>query len=138
MALSQNGINYICQNFGDLSLCCIRTGLSWYYTLDGSDHLENGGTAQIVSRLASGLIDSLTMTSPARGIFTQADLNAANDSPVTLEDALLIAEHDDTSADQWCYGAEPPSPPSGMPWIPVIAGVTIAVVVGAMVWRKKK
>ena len=120
MTLSQNGLNYICQNFGDASLCCVRTGLSWYYTLEGTDYPENGGTAQVVSRLASGLIESLTMTSPARGMFTQAELNAANSGPVTLEDAKLVAEHDDTSADQWCYGAPPP--PSSPPiWKPIVA-----------------
>ncbi|GAI02552.1 unnamed protein product, partial [marine sediment metagenome] len=79
-------------------------GLSWYFTLEGTDYPETGGTAQIVARLASGLIDSLTMTDPARGTFTQAELNTANGDPVTLQDAKLVAEHDDTSADQWCYG----------------------------------
>ena len=135
MTLSQNGLNYICENFGDVNFCCVRTGLSWYYTLAGTDYPENGGTAQIVARLASGLIDSLTMTNPPRGTFTQADLNTANSGPVTLEDARLVAEHDDTSADQWCYGAEPPPE---IPWVPIIAGLAIATVVGVVVWKVKK
>jgi len=110
MTLSQNGINYICQNFGDTNLCCVRTGLSWYYTAGGTNYNETGGTAQIVSRLASGLIDSLTMTNPARGTFTQAQLNTANGSTVTLPDAQAVAQHDQ-SPNQWCYGAPPPTCP---------------------------
>ena len=134
MTLSQNGLNYICENFGDLNLCCVRTGLSWYYTVGGTDYPETGGTAQIVSRLASGLVDSLTMTNP-RGTFTQAELNTANSSPVTLEDARLIAEHDDTSADQWCYGDVPPT---GIPWALILASIGLATVAGVIVWKVKK
>ena len=103
MALSQAGIDYICQKFGDVNLCCINTGLSWYYTSGGTDYPESGGTAQIVSRLASGLIDSLTMTNPARGTFTQAQLNTANGGTVTIQDAQTITNHDEPTEDQWCY-----------------------------------
>ena len=103
MTLSQDGINYICLNFGDaINHCCVSTGLSWYYTYGGTDYPETGGTAQIVSRLASGLVDSLTMTSPATGTFTQAQLNTANGSPVTLQDAQQIAAHDEPSEGQYC------------------------------------
>jgi len=90
-------------NFGDTSLCCINTGLSWYFTRQGVDYPENGGTAQIVSRLASGLVDSLTMTSPPTGTFTQAELNTANGSQVSLQDAQDITNHDEPSEDQWCF-----------------------------------
>lgn len=110
MTLSQNGIDYICQNFGDANLCCVRTGQGWYYTAGGTNYNETGGTAQIVSRLASGLIDSLTMTNPARGTFTQEELNTANGSSVTLPDAQAVAQHDQ-SPNQWCYGAPPPTCP---------------------------
>ena len=138
MTLSQNGLNYICENFGDVNLCCVRTGLSWYYTLAGTDYPETGGTAQIVARLASGLIESLTMTSPSRGMFTQVDLNTANNGSVTLEDARLVAEHNDTSADQWCVGDEPP-PQKPIPWALVAAaGIAIATVAGVVIWQVKK
>ena len=103
MTLSLLGIQYICKNFGDVSFCCVRTGLSWYYTLAGTNYQETGGTAQIVSRLASGLIDSLTMTSPARGAFTKAELDAANAGPVTLQDAKEITDHDEQTEVQWCF-----------------------------------
>lgn len=110
MTLSQNGIDYICQRFGDINLCCVKTGLSWYYTREGTNYNETGGTAQIISRLASGLIESLTMTSPDRGTFTQAELNAANGSPVTIQDAQEIAYHDEPTEVQWCYVAAECSP----------------------------
>ena len=103
MTLSLLGIQYICENFGDTSLCCARTGLSWYYTVGTTDYPETGGTAQIVSRLASGLIDSLTMTSPPRGTFTKAQLDAANESTVTILDAKEITYHDEPTEVQWCF-----------------------------------
>jgi len=101
-SLTQNGIDYICQNFGDDNYCCVKSGLSWYYTVGGVDYPETGATAQIVSRLASGLIDSLTMTNPARGTFIQTDLNTANGGTVSLIDAKAITYHDESFEDQWC------------------------------------
>jgi len=103
MTLTVMGKQYICENFGDASFCCATSGLSWLYTVGGMDYNETGGTAQAVSRLASGLIDSLTMTSPARGTFTQAMLNAANEQSVTLSDCQEITLHDEPSEDQWCF-----------------------------------
>lgn len=105
MTLSQNGIDYICQNFGNANFCCVNSGLSWYYTVEGTNYSETGATAQIVSRLASGLITSLTMTTPANGTFTQTQLNNANGSTVTLQDAQIITLHDEPTEDQWCYSS---------------------------------
>lgn len=110
MTLTQNGIDYICQNFGDTNFCCVNSGLGWVYTAAGVPYNETGGTAQIVSRLASGLIESLQMTNPARGIFTQADLNAANGATVTIQDAVQIANHDEPAEGQYCFEQPPPSP----------------------------
>lgn len=102
--LTINGINWICQNFGDENLCCVNSGLSWYYTVEGTNYPETGATAQIVSRLASGLITSLTMTNPARGTFTYSQLKVANDgNDVTLPDCQTITNHDENSEFQWCY-----------------------------------
>lgn len=103
MTLSILGKQYICANFGNTDLCCTKTGLSWYYTIGTNDYPETGGTAQIVSRLASGLVNSLTMTNPSRGTFTQAELNTVNGGTVTLQDALEITSHDEPSEDQWCF-----------------------------------
>jgi len=102
MSWSELGKNFISANFG-ASQCCVASGLSWYYTVSGVDYAETGGTAQAISRLASGLVNSLTMTSPATGTFTQADLNTANGSTVTLADCQEITLHDSPSEDQWCF-----------------------------------
>lgn len=103
MTWSINGKQYVCWNFGDASHCCVKTGLSWYYTVGGTNYNETGATAQAVSRLASGLITSLTMTNPPTGTFTQAQLNTANGSSVTLQDAQEITLHDEPAESQWCY-----------------------------------
>ena len=108
--LSQNGIDYICQNFGDTNFCCIDDGLEWYYTVGGNDTHETGATAQIVGRLALGILDSLTMVNPSRGTFTTAALNNANGSSVSLTDAQQVAQHDTPAEGQWCYsGGTPPT-----------------------------
>lgn len=132
MSLTQAGINYICQNFGDINQCCVKTGLSWTYTSDGNDYPETGGTAQIVARLASGLIEHLTMTNPARDVYTKAELDAANGGSVTLEDAKTIANHDEPVEGQWCYGSTPPV----NPWPLIGAGAIIAIIVSVILWRK--
>lgn len=138
MTLTQTGLNYICQNFGNGNQCCVRTGLGWFYTAEGEDHPETGGTAQIVSRLASGLIDSLTMTNPARGIFTKAELDAVNGKAVTLQDAQQITSHDEPSEDQWCYGVAPPPPPPGeMPWTWIAAGAGAIIIVAITAYLLK-
>ena len=77
--------------------------MSWYYTVGGTNYNETGGTAQIVSRFASGLIESLTITNPVRGSFTQSQLNTANGGSVTLMDAQEITFHNSPAEDQWCY-----------------------------------
>jgi len=43
------------------------------------------------------------MTFPARGTFTQDELNVANGSPVSLQDAQEITLHDEPHEDQWCF-----------------------------------
>ena len=105
MTITDIGRQYICYNFGDASLCCVASGLNWYYTIGGTDYSETGGTAQVVSRLASGLVDSVTMTSPPNGNFTQAQLNTANGQTVTLQDCQTITQHDQPGdpGGQWCF-----------------------------------
>ena len=163
MAWSINGKQYVCWNFGNASHCCVNTGLSWYYTAGGTNYNETGATAQIVSRLASGLIDSLTMTNPARGTFTQEELNTANGSSVTLPDAQTVAQHDQ-SPDQWCYGggqtcpdyanqadcegancywctdhcqSQPCGTPTPINWLLVGAAIAAGLVAVVMLARKK-
>ena len=142
MALTDLGIQYICINFGDSNNCCVKTGLTWKYTRGGETITENGGTAQVVSRLASGLVDSVTMISPNKGTFTKNDLDTANGQIVTFEDCQLITQHDEPSEDQWCYsenGTPPPPPPvepDYLPWI--VGGVLAGIIVVGVVYAKRK
>lgn len=137
--LTQNGIDYICQNFGNDDFCCIDTGLSWSYEIGGASVNENGGTAQVVSRLVSGLVDSITMIIPNRGVFTKAQLDIANGQAVTMDDCQIIARHDEPSEDQWCSGSQPPQPPGEINWYLVGGVVVVAVLgIGYIIIKKRK
>jgi len=136
MTLSPEGLDYICQNFG-LGGCCVESGLTWtYQDLFGGSGSESGGTAQIISRFTLGLVESITITNPDRGTFTPGELNTANNSPVTLQDAQEIANHDAPSEGQWCLGGEQPQPPPYTTYL--IGGIIAAAVVvgGVMLWKK--
>jgi len=98
--LSEEGKNYICINFGSNN-CCVASGLSWTYHAGTESQYEEGGTAQIVARLASGLIDYIEVRGQS---YTQAQLDSVNGSSVTLEDAQTIAQHDEGTS-QWCVGS---------------------------------
>jgi len=136
MVLSSEGLDYICLNFG-LNNCCVENGLTWFYTKDEVPYPENGGTAQIVSRLSLGLIDFLTITTPDRGVFTQAELNAANEQSVTLQDAQEIANHDSPQEIQWCLG-ETPEEPAPPPYLLIGSiGVIGAGIIIYLLMRKK-
>ena len=103
--MSKNGIDYICQNFGDSNLCAVSSGIQWEWEdIDGNTGTETGGTASVVSRLIfPQLIVSITITSPARGVFTYSQLRTANGGTVSLIDAKAITHHDESVEDQWCY-----------------------------------
>jgi hypothetical protein len=105
MTLTDSGIDFICQRFGDITECCVADGLIYGYTdLYGNAYTgQVGGTATIVAALAMGILQSLTMENPSRIAVTQAQLNAANNGTVTLLDAQEITYHDETTEDQWCY-----------------------------------
>jgi len=103
--LTNKGIRYICQYFGDVNHCCINAGLSWTYLgTDNVTYSESGGTSQIVARLVmTSLVQSLTMINPARGTFTYAQLKAANENnDITLDDAKELLNHDEPAEVQWC------------------------------------
>ena len=106
MALTQNGIDYICQKFGDINECVVSGGLSWnYLDVEGTTHNETGATSSVVSRLIFPmLVVSLTMTNPPRGTFTYTGLRNANGGQdINLNDCIELDNHTEISGDQWCY-----------------------------------
>jgi len=111
MTLTQNGKDYIANNFG-LNGCFVASGLSWSYTdVDDNVVSETGGTAQVVSRLVmTALVKSVTINNKT---YTYNDLKTANDNKdVTLTDAKWIAQNDgdpDTET-QYCAGGATPTP----------------------------
>jgi len=129
--LSETGKDYICTNFGSND-CCVATGLSWTYYIGTDSYPETGGTAQIVARLASGLIDYLETGGQN---YTKADLDSANGSPVTLQDAQEIANHDEPSEGQWCVG-DYPDPPNWLLYAGI--GVVAVAAIGLAVALKKR
>ena len=108
--------------------------MDWYYTIDGANYPETGGTAQIVSRLASGLVDSVTMTNPARGTFTKSQLDAANGGVVTLQDAQSITLHDEPTEDQWCLVH--PGTPFPIIYLAIPAVIAVGIIGYYMMKRK--
>lgn len=111
MTLTQNGIDYICQNFGSPQKCVVSAGLWWEWEdIDGNTDTETGGTGQVLSRLIiPQLIVKVTMLTPARGEYYYSDLRTANGgNDVTFNDIDTVMLHDENSGDQWCYSAPPP------------------------------
>ena len=105
--LTNNGIEWICQNLGNNDLCCVESGLTWQWTdIDGYTGTESGGTAQALSRLIlPQLITKITMLTPARGDKYYSQLRSANGgNDVTMNDVDTVMLHDGGSGeDQWCY-----------------------------------
>jgi hypothetical protein len=114
MTLTQNGINFILQKFGDTNYCCVNTGLIITYTdIEGNTYTnQTVGTPFIVGILASSLAVEITMVMPSRGTITALQMHNANGSTVTLYDADELKYHDEpgdtggamTPVGQWCYG----------------------------------
>jgi len=106
MSWSQNGIDFVCQQFGDLDECVVSTGLVFDYTDVQGNSFSGvvGGTPDIVAFIVLGLVESITMKTPSRAPIPapQTMLNNMNGSSISLADAQELTNHDD-SADQWCY-----------------------------------
>jgi len=108
--LTINGINYICQKYGDINECCVSTGIIFDF-VDDQGNIETGlegGTAYIVDFITLGLLSSITITSPARVTITNPKdaLDTANGSITSWGDADPLFEHDENSVFQWCYCLE--------------------------------
>ena len=109
MTWSTNGINYVCQEYGDANQCVISSGLIFNYTdTQGQSYTGvTGSSADIVGFIIFGIVQSITMTTPSRPTINdpQSALNNTNGSSVTSADAQLLTQHDENSGDQWCYTA---------------------------------
>lgn len=141
MTLTKEGMDYCLRSFGNANECAVsdQYGLTFSYTDTKGQSYSNipGGTGSIVNFLALGIVVSLTMDQfPGRGTFTKELLETANGASVSLGDGNIFTKHDERSGDQWCGEAQPPPE---IPWVPIIAGITIvAAVAGVVVWRLKK
>ncbi len=113
MTLTVNGKNYIADKFGLLSggiKCYTATGLSWS-VLDvfGATINESGGTAQIVSRIISSVVQSVTINGQTHTIDT---LRTQNDNTsVSFADVQWIAANDASPVGEalYCFVCQPPT-----------------------------
>jgi len=83
-----------------------------------------GSTADVVSLINFGLVSEITLTTPNRPtiINPKAILDQVNGSYVTNEDAYDLVNHDENSADQWCYVAPTISPTGGTTSCDIVHG----------------
>ena len=106
--LTQSGIDYLCQQYGDASYCIVSEGLIFNFTDDsGQTYAElPGGTTDILGFIMMGAVQSITMVMPKRQTIRnplQAFLSANKGLILDSSDVAYLLQHDETSADQWCY-----------------------------------
>ncbi len=111
MVLTTNEKNYISDKFGAGSglKCCVASGLTWS-VLDvfGATLNETGGTAQVVSRIASSVTQSLTINGI---VYTNVSVASQMGRMLSLVDAMEVAANDGSplGENQYCYVCQPPS-----------------------------
>lgn len=117
MTLTLDGIRYCLQKYGDIGECCVSTGIIFDIVDDQGNTTTGleGGTAYIVDFITLGILNSITLTTPARPTITnpKGALDAANGSVTVWGDAGILFDHDETSGDQWCYDTVPECMPDG-------------------------
>lgn len=109
--LTQNGINYICEQYGDASHCIVSEGLIFNFTDDTNQTYTElpGGTTDILGFIMMGVVQSVTMTLPIRSTIRnplQEFLEANDGLILDSRDVAFLLQHDENSGDQWCY--DPP------------------------------
>jgi PKD repeat protein len=110
--LTQDGINYLCQQYGDASYCIVSEGLVFTFTDDSNQTYTDlpGGTTDILGFIMMGVVESVTMTLPKRPAINnplQAFLEANEGFMLDSHDVAYLLLHDENSGDQWCYIPEP-------------------------------
>jgi len=106
--LTQNGINYICQQYGNATHCIVSEGLVFNFTDDANQTYTGlpGGTTDILGFIMMGAVQSITMTVPSRQTIhnpLQAFLDVNDDLALDSNDVAYLLQHDENSGDQWCY-----------------------------------
>ncbi len=106
--LTQQGINYICEQYGDASYCVVSEGLVFNFTDDANQTYTElpGGTTDILGFIMMGVVESLTMTRPSRQTIhnpLQEFLEANDGLILHSHDVAFLLQHDENSGDQWCY-----------------------------------
>ena len=100
MTWTQDGVDYVCQKYGDIDECVVSGGLVFDFIDDLGDPFTGmtGSTADIVSLVAFGLASSITMTTPSRPTILnpETELDNANNGTVTQPDAMELIDHDET------------------------------------------
>ncbi len=106
--LTQDGINYICQQYGSASQCIVSEGLVFSFTDDANQTYSElpGGTTDILGFIMMGAVQSITMVVPSRQTIPnplQAFLDANDGFVLDSNDVAFLLQHDETSGDQWCF-----------------------------------
>jgi PKD repeat protein len=106
--LTQDGITYICQHYGDVTYCIVSEGLVFNFTDDANQTYSElpGGTTDILGFIMMGAVQSITMTVPSRQTIVnplQAFLDVNDGLILNSNDVAYLLQHDETSDDQWCY-----------------------------------
>ncbi len=112
MTLTDNGKNYIANNFG-VNNCFVYTGLTWTAVdINNVTANESGGTAQIVARLLTpGIYKEIRILTPIdqAGTYTNSQLIIANDNqPITVPDVSTYIAGEDgnpVGETQFCTAA---------------------------------
>lgn len=110
MALTPNGINYICQKYGNSSECVvsINGGLRFdFIDPDNGQTFTNqtGATSDVIWMIINDLMSSITMKNPSRPVILNPKeaLTLANGTEPTNTDCETLDSHDEASSDQWCF-----------------------------------
>lgn len=106
--LTQGGIDYICQHYGDASECIVSEGLLFTFTDDTNQTYTElpGGTTDILGFIMMGVVRSITMIQPSRAPIDdplQEFFEANGGFLLDSSDVAFLLQHDETSGDQWCY-----------------------------------
>jgi chitodextrinase len=105
--LTPSGIQYICEQYGDLNHCIVSEGLVFTFVDDKDQVYEDlpGGTGDILGFIMIGIVQSLQLSVPSRRTIInplQAFLDTNAGLILDANDVAFLMQHDENSTDQWC------------------------------------